>query len=289
MVSHLLALRDLLVKTTTCLRQIETDLRAVRQLLTHEHVSRLAALPPEDSLRLTGHTFGTFSQTHEDGVIAEIFRRIGTTNKKFVEIGVGNGLENNTANLLLQDWTGVWLEGDPNSIRSIEASHRRFISTGKLVVKQSFVTAENVEETFARTGSPIELDLLSIDIDRNTYWIWKALSNLKPRVVVIEYNAAFAPQVEWVVPYHADKSWDGTLQFGASLKAFERLGSDLGYSLVGCDLAGVNAFFVRTELTKDRFSEPFTAEHHYQPPRYYLSCIRSAHPPGVDDALERAE
>jgi hypothetical protein len=66
------------------------------------------------------------------------------------------------------------------------------------------------------------------------------------------------------------KAWDGTNNFGASLKAFEVLGSELGYSLVGCEFLGANAFFVRTELLGDHFCAPFTAANHYEPPRYSL-------------------
>jgi len=51
----------------------------------------------------------------------------------------------------------------------------------------------------------------------------------------------------------------------------------LGYSLVGCDLTGINAFFVRDDLVKDRFPGPFTSENHYESPRYDLR-FRFAHP-----------
>ena len=71
--------------------------------------------------------------------------------------------------------------------------------------------------------------------------------------------------------------WDYTQAYGASLKAYEELGARFGYSLVGCDLTGNNAFFVRTDLLKNLFADPFTAENHHEPPRYYL-WYRLAHP-----------
>ena len=58
--------------------------------------------------------------------------------------------------------------------------------------------------------------------------------------------------------------------FGASLKAFEKLAQEIGYRLVGCDLTGSDAFFVREDLVGKKFCEPFTAENHYEPMRYYL-------------------
>jgi hypothetical protein len=65
----------------------------------------------------------------------------------------------------------------------------------------------------------------------------------------------FKPPIEFIVKYEAKKAW---------------LGSSKGYKLVGCNFLGANAFFVRQDLVKEKFQEPFTAENHYEPPRYYL-------------------
>src|SRR5262245_41373742 len=64
-----------------------------------------------DPLRLECFGFKSYSQYDEDGIIEEIFRRIGTTNKRFIEFGVEDGLENNTLKLLLEGWGGLWIEG----------------------------------------------------------------------------------------------------------------------------------------------------------------------------------
>jgi hypothetical protein len=132
----------------------------------------------------------------------------------------------------------------------------------------SFVEKENITALFTQIGVPKDFDLLSLDIDQNTFYIWEALHEFVPRVVVIEYNATIPPDIDWKVQYVANRIWDGTQNFSASLKALEKLGSHLGYSLVGCDFNGVNAFFVRDDLIADRFADPFTAENHYEPPRY---------------------
>jgi hypothetical protein len=49
----------------------------------------------------------------------------------------------------------------------------------------------------------------------------------------------------------------------------------LGYSLVGCDSIGCNAFFIRNDLVGDHFAAPFTSENHYEPARFELSFRRS--------------
>jgi hypothetical protein len=135
------------------------------------------------------------------------------------------------------------------------------------------------------------VDLLSIDIDGNDYWIWEAIGAVRPRVVIIEYNAAYPPPVAFVAEYKADRVWDGGNYHSASLASLEALGRAKGYALVGCNLSGANAFFVREdELTgsdgQPRFAAPFTAANHYEPPRYDLSGLPSGHPPrfGVNAA-----
>jgi len=96
-------------------------------------------------------------------------------------------------------------------------------------------------------------------------------------VVVIEYNAIFPPPVRWVMPYDPAAKWTGNSNHSASLKSLELLGRAKGYSLVGCSFAGVNAFFVRNDLLGDLFEAPFTAEHHYEPPRFFL-IHKAGHP-----------
>lgn len=222
------------------------------------------------SQRLNRFEHKVYSQNGEDGIIEEIFNRIGTTDKFFVEFGVGNGLENNTAYLLIKDWQGVWLEGHHPSVEFIQSEFCREIAAKSLRIQETFITAENIVALFEQNNIPKEFDLLSIDIDGNDYHVWKMLAAYRPRVVVVEYNATFPPPTMWIKKYDPAWMWDGSIGFGASLKAFEHLGTELGYRLVGCNFAGANAFFVRNDLLNERFHAPFTAEEHYEPHRSYL-------------------
>jgi hypothetical protein len=220
--------------------------------------------------RLNRHEFQVYSQAGEDGTIEEIFRRVGSSNRCFVEFGAGDGLTNNTAFRLASGWTGLWLEGSSARAAGIAATHELATRDNRLSVREAMVTSENVESLFREERVPEDLDLLSIDIDGNDYWVWRAIESFRPRVVVIEYNAAYPPYARWVKPYEPEFRWDGTSYFGASLKSLELLGEEKGYSLVGCSFSGVNAFFVRGDLVEDRFNFPFTAENHYEPARYFL-------------------
>ena len=229
--------------------------------------------------RLNKSEYQVFSQNGEDGIIQEIFNRIGTTNKYFVEFGVTDGLETNSLLLLYKEWKGLWIDGNSEDIKKINARFSDFIKDGRITVKEQFITAENIESIFKSADVPVDLDLLSIDIDYNTYYVWEAITNYKPRVVAIEYNAIFPPDSHFVVKYDAKRMWDGTTYFGASLLALEQLGKSKGYNLVGCVFTGTNAFFVREDLTADLFEKPFTAENHYEPNRDFLN-YKNGHPRG---------
>ena len=109
-------------------------------------------------------------------------------------------------------------------------------------------------------------------VDRNTDRLWRVLDAYRPRVVVVEYNASIPPHHDWVVPYVADRLWDKRVFFGASLKAYKPLRRERGYALVGCDFAGVNAFFVRDDPVAERFAGPATAEDRYDPLRDWRKC-----------------
>ena len=241
-------------------------------LLKHIHQTQLMAAIAEtprfkDPLRLLSSGYKVFSQNQEDGMIAEVFRRIGTVSRRFVEFGIEDGLECNSTFLLMQGWTGTWIEGAKENA----AKARRAFRSYPVEVRNQFVTAANANALIAELGETGELDFLSIDTDTIDYWIWQAIKSIKPRLVVIEYNATWPPFIRKTVANDPNMAWDGTNFSGASLGALEALGRDKGYCLVGCSLTGVNAFFVRDDLVSDKFCAPFTAENHYEPPRYYLT------------------
>jgi hypothetical protein len=217
-----------------------------------------------DPKRLNRYEYNVYSQTGEDGILAEIFERIGTTNKNFVEFGVSDGLENNTAYLLLQGWSGVWLEGSETFYNRIQKNFASVIEDGSLKVQNTFITAENIESLFEKNSVPKDLDLLSIDIDGNDYWVWKAIKKYSPRVVAIECNPFFGPKISLVMKYNPEHIWNRSSYFGSSVKALELLGREKGYVLVGCNFIGNEAFFVRKDLVGDKFFGPYTSENHHE-------------------------
>lgn len=226
---------------------------------------------------LEGYGYKVYSQNDEDGIIHEIFSRIGVTNRRFVEFGVQNGLESNCHLLLFYGWEGLWIEGSAEYCDEIITKFRPVMNSGQLKLINAFINKENINKLISSENYCGEIDLLSIDIDGNDYYIWEVLDVVNPRCVIIEYNGKFPPDLNWKQAYDAGHIWGGSDWHGASLKALEMLGNKKGYSLVGTNLRGCNAFFVRDDLVDDKFLAPYTAETHYNPLRLSLEFV-SNHP-----------
>jgi hypothetical protein len=249
------------------MNSLSSDLSTLRTMLSSSSYNAEMENSPryKDPLRLPRYAFQVNSQNGEDGILQEIFRRIGTQDKIFVEIGVGDGAQNNTAFLLSLGWRGYWIDGNAAFTQTLK---NRTDLAGCVTAHAAYVSRESIRSLFAEMNIPTEFDLFSLDVDQNTYYIWEALRQYRPRVVVVEYNASIPPQINWKVNYAAGRVWDGSQNFGASLKAYEILGAQMGYALVGCDFTGSNAFFARQDLIAEKFAAPFTAENHYETPKY---------------------
>ena len=131
--------------------------------LARERLRNKKALEP--------YGYKVYSQNDEDGIIHEIFKRIGTTNKTFIEFGVQDGL---------------WLEGSWEYYGEIALKFRPVIENGQLKVVNAFITKDNINHLFDKAGFTGEIDLLSIDIDGNDLYVWENIETVSPRVVITE-------------------------------------------------------------------------------------------------------
>lgn len=204
--------------------------------------------------------FQEYSFSDEDGILLFLFAVCGATNRVFVDIGAAGVEGSNSANLIVNDgWWGLHIEGREAALEYSQRFYRRAQSSRLFppTAVPAFVSAENINELIEENGVCGEIDLLSIDIDSNDYWVWKAIDVVSPRVVVIEYQVALGPEPALTIPY--DPAFDRSaytinqppaeiVYAGASLRALTRLGSSKGYSLVGCDRLNGNAFFVRNDV-----------------------------------------
>jgi len=249
---------------------------AISRLQYYESLRTDAAKQSSKSLIAFGQKI--YSQNDEDGIILEIFNRIGTISKVFVEFGVENGLECNTRALLFCGWRGLWIEGNEQHVQFMNQQLHDTINTGQLSVLNAFITRDNIDDLISSKIPEKEIDLLSVDIDGNDCHVLSAITCIKPRVIAIEYNAKFPPPIQYCQKYNEHHRWDGTDDFGASIAFLDKTLNETGYKLVACNLTGSNAFFVREELLEDKFHEPCNARHHYQPARYFLHGLMSGHP-----------
>ncbi|KAJ1564913.1 hypothetical protein HK096_005564 [Nowakowskiella sp. JEL0078] len=182
-----------------------------------------------------------FSQTHTDSILQFIFQNLGTTNKYYVEFGTEDGSQTNTRWLREKlGWKGLLMDGGHDNPS---------INLHKEMMKGS-----NIVQLFQKYDVPKEFDLLSVDLDYNTYWVWKAIDHhlFRPRVLVVEYQADWSNSWEsdplgvknceecmWIAP---------SGYFGANSQALAKLGRDKGYTLVYMESQRVNIYFVRTDL-----------------------------------------
>ena len=223
------------------------------------------------------------SENGEDGIIKEIFFRIGHS-KRFVEFGAADGTESNAAVLAqYYGWSGLLIEGDP---ASCEKLRKRLAGRDDVVILNEMVSRENIAELFRRANVPSEFDLLSIDIDGNDYWVWGALRDYKPRVVVIEYNATIEPERFWTIRYDANHLWKRDRYFGASLAAMAHRGNQLGYALIGTAVGGRNAFFIRRDLLVAGGFDELTPKAANHPATDFVRLLPEPSGPAVTSAAE---
>lgn len=240
------------------------------QLEIRRLVEEKRPLPP-----LADFGFKAFSQTDEDGILLALFAIVGAPEKTCVEICAGDGVECNSANLILHHaWHGLLVDGDPQNVARGQAYYRASPHTYIYppVFAHAWVTRSNVNELITGNGFSGDVGLLSIDMDGVDYWIWEAITAITPRVVVLEYQDVLGPDRSVTVPYADDfngyrmGSTNGMPHFsGASLRAFVNLGRKKGYRLVAINCSGYNAFFLREDLApgiiptlavEDCFSHP---------------------------------
>lgn len=262
---------------------IDTNKKILTVLSNIERAKMLESIPP---YRLEHYEYSSFSQHGEDGCIYEIFNRIGTTNKIFVEIGVESGIENNTHLLLETGWKGLWIEGSEKHCQEIRKNFSKKLNDGRLSLEHCFVRKDNIDDVIKKYFQG-EIDLFSIDIDGNDYYVLDKISSIHPRVVVTEYNASFFPPCRMVIQYDPEFVWQRDDYSGVSLQILVDWFTVRGYTLVGCELSGTNAFWVRNDLfTKEKFPYKTDPTELYHPARMYSEGPK-AHPASSKwDSLE---
>jgi hypothetical protein len=207
--------------------------------------------------------FRCFSQFEEDGLLLFIFAAVGFHSRKVVEIGAGDGTECMATNLIINHgFQGLLFDGDRRNV----SRGRRFFQdcpdTDLLPpsFRHAWITAENVNRLLEENMFVGDVDLLSLDIDGNDYWVWKAIEAVRPRVCIFETNPVVPSDLSLTIPYdpefrYSERPPAGEEFWGASLPAMRKLCSEKGYRLIGAHRFGFNVLFMRHDVGVGIFPE----------------------------------
>jgi hypothetical protein len=235
--------------------RLRRELAAVRDEI--DSLKILAAQPLIQNIRanksvcrLRDAEFRVFSQFGDDGIIQYLVHKLAPSPDSFVEFGVENYRESNTRFLLLNNnWRGLVLDGSQRCIDQIK--REEFYWRHTLAAQRAWITRKNINDLLSGAGFRGEIGLLNIDIDGNDYWIWEKTEVIDPVIAIVEYNSIFGPDLAVTIPYDANfvrhhAHYSGQF-WGASLSALNLLAKRKGYSLVGCNSSGNNAYFIRND------------------------------------------
>jgi len=207
---------------------------------------------------ISSYEFSIFSQWGDDGIIDYLINNLDIKNKSFIEFGVQDYTECNTKFLLMnKNWKGLIIDEAENLINKIKNSdiYWRF----DLTAIKSFITKNNINNIFKENNFVGHVGLLSIDIDGNDYWIWDSINCVDPEIVIIEYNSRLGFEKAITIPYREDferkRAHYSNIYYGASLKALINLGKKKNYIFIGCNSAGNNAYFIKSNLENSKIKE----------------------------------
>ncbi len=218
-------------------------------------------------------SFRVFSQNDEDGIILRIFSHIGQTNQYVIEIGSNCndsdlGIpENLSTNLIVNHgWHGAIFELDATECdkmryffaRDSATKHFHVTNNGKshyfspLIIQQS-ISPDNINQLLQQACSLPEPDLMILDIDGGDYNVMENINIVRPRVLVVEFEKRFRDRHS-VIQHDRESFSKRWPQSGTtSLPAWEKLLTGKGYTLCAIGSCGFNAFFVRSDIAKDKF------------------------------------
>ena len=229
--------------------------------------------------------FSGFSQHGDDGILDVLLGQLQQSDRTCVEIGSGDGVENNTCWLVVAEkFCGLMVEGDPWLARR---TRRNIVvhSIGSACL-DVFVTRGSVVSLIGRMPSA-KPDVFSLDIDGNDYHIMATLfgAGFRPKIIVVEYNAVFGSDRSLTIEYRDDfvlsRSHPSRLAYGVSMTAWKRLMTSHGYRFVTVERSGVNSFFVDPSCFDAAFLDGIRglsfAENRYQLAKFGMAGDRQLH------------
>jgi hypothetical protein len=234
------------------LSEIEKNKFLVGRLLSENLLNKV-------SKNINDYEFSIFSQWGEDGILDFIIRKLHLKDGVFIEFGVDNYIESNTRFLLFKEnWNGLVIDSCEKNVNQIQNSY--YYWKYNILAKKFFINKNNINNIiadFLDQQCKKTLDLLSIDIDGNDYWILNNVEfeKFKPKIVVCEYNSLLGNKLSLTIPYKEEFNRENNdpklkIYYGASIKAFVNLLNKKGYIFLGSNNNANNLFFVAKEFEK---------------------------------------
>tara|TARA_B100002052_G_scaffold265065_1_gene261363 strand:- start:321 stop:1178 length:858 start_codon:yes stop_codon:yes gene_type:complete len=224
--------------------------------------------------------YKVYSQNDEDGIINSIFNDIGVTNKLFCEIGIGDTVENNTHNLLLNDWTGLWIDINGKHIKKLKKKISK--NQNKLDFIINKITPTNINHFIVsseKMRKNNEIDFFSIDIDSYDLQCLQNLDVISPRLICVEYNSKIRENIKLKINEIKNFKWEYDDYFGSSLLSINSIMDKKGYKLVATNITGSNAFYVKKELSVLTKTNNQNIKDLYSPPNFELFNFNVTHAP----------
>ena len=224
--------------------------------------------------------YKVYSQNDEDGIINSIFNDIGVTNKLFCEIGIGDTVENNTHNLLLNDWTGLWIDINGKHIKKLKKKISK--NQNKLDFIINKITPTNINHFIVsseKMRKNNEIDFFSIDIDSYDLQCLQNLDAISPRLICVEYNSKIRENIKLKINEIKNFKWEYDDYFGSSLLSINSIMDKKGYKLVATNITGSNAFYVKKELSVLTKTNNQNIKDLYSPPNFELFNFNVTHAP----------
>jgi len=186
------------------------------------------------------------TQSGEDGIIEEIFKRLNVQEGFCVEFGAYDGITiSNTRYLWEQGWSGVSIEASAGPFEKLQKLYNnqpRMVCINAFVLPESSATNGRTFDEIAREFFPNkEIDFLSIDIDGADYLILESLE-CKPKVICIEGGFCWHPLLNTRIP---DNYALQNLQ--QPLSIMTSIANAKGYTPI-C-MEGGNLFLIRDDLS----------------------------------------
>lgn len=257
-------IRDSVAESISQTNRADSDIysqQIQRGICNQYALFRSTGLAPYPNIRDAG--FRVYSQSEEDGIILYVLAMIGFKTRRVVEMCCGAGDECMATNLILNHgFDGFLFDGSQDNIRRADIFFRskRDCLLYPPALTAAWITAENVNELLSKSGCAGEVDLFSLDIDGNDYWVWDAINVIRPRLFVVETHNVIPSDKSLTIEYRPDFNYleqagAARMYLGASLLAMVKLCRRRGYRLIGGHRHGFNAFFLRDDEGQKFFPE----------------------------------